>query len=232
MERIPEPDAQVVIQAMRRTISAGSTGCGFAAAHVGSGMGRIEWGAWAGRRPAARTAGELSDFFEYAAEHGCAGLAIFPEMREPDELAELLLALPAHPRWRLERVAMRRRPRDGVNLLVAWRTAFDDETSVLGFAPLGSMPVTRRAPYFALAAWGGGHDNLLDLRENVEPGRVGFPDMPPPTLKGHDAMWKTTRATVRKMLALPSEGAADPAISVTLPATFAAQFAGVPGPAP
>lgn len=36
--------------------------------------------------------------------------------------------------------------------------------SALGFAPLGTMPVTRRAPYVALGIWAGGYDNPFRKR--------------------------------------------------------------------
>ncbi len=48
---------------------------------------------------------------------------------------------------------------DDVFVGVDWRVREGLVSSVMGFAPFASMPVTRRAPYVCIAAWPGEHDN-------------------------------------------------------------------------
>jgi hypothetical protein len=55
-----------------------------------------------------------------------------------------------------------------------WQSPAMDECSALGFAPIGTMPVTRRAPYTAFGMWTGGHDN--PFRKRPDP-FVGAGDM-------------------------------------------------------
>jgi hypothetical protein len=98
----------------------------------------------------------------------------------------------------------------------------------MGFAPLGSMPVTRRAPFVALAAWTGPKRNPQKSKKMKAPDRpdeVGFVDMPPIQPDLHDSMWDATRKRVRELKALPQEGAALPTVAFCLPSACAARLA-------
>jgi len=79
----------------------------------------------------------------------------------------------------------------------------------MGFAPLGCMPVTRRAPHVALAVWAGAKLNAY--RRSPE-GVVGFIDAP--VLGANDAhldqdgqqsIWDSTMGRVRELLGDPPE---------------------------
>ncbi len=72
----------------------------------------------------------------------------------------------------------------------------------MGFAPLGSIPVTRRAPYVALALWPGDRDN--PYFDKSPQGLVSFADaktdFPQET---HDKLWDTSAKESREMLQDP-----------------------------
>jgi len=87
---------------------------------------------------------------------------------------------------------------------VAWKTANGKYTSVMGFAPLGCMPVTRRAPYVALALWPGDHENAW-LKQQDELGIIGAPHGM--DRNRHKAQMKTTNERVKVLLELPAEDA-------------------------
>jgi hypothetical protein len=56
-----------------------------------------------------------------------------------------------------------------VALGLEWKTKAGPICDDMGLAPFGTMPVTRRAPYVAIAVWGGPH-----LNEHIRKGpRVG-----------------------------------------------------------
>lgn len=72
-------------------------------------------------------------------------------------------------RWRVRRVpAPHGLDTDDVLVGIEWETAAAGLfSSPMGFASLGTMPVTRRAPYTCIASWTGGHENKH--RKKVEP---------------------------------------------------------------
>jgi len=92
---------------------------------------------------------------------------------------------------------------------------------------LGSMPVTRRAPFVAIAAWTG--PKLNPQKSNKmkadPPDEVGFVDMRILNPDTHDSMWDTTRAKVGELKALTREGAALPTVAFCLPSSCAPRLA-------
>ena len=105
---------------------------------------------------------DVDHAFDDAAKKGWFGLVLFPRLRTAEGLAEVLSTLVTSPRWDCQRVEWRKveRPTDRP-IGLTWMTASGLVSSAMGFAPLGSMPVTRRSPYYAIVAWPGGRANTL-----------------------------------------------------------------------
>jgi hypothetical protein len=132
-------------------------------------------------------------------------VALFPHLRQPGEIARLVRTFADCERWQCGRVAWRHHARHDSTLIgMTWRTGSGTRTSIMGFAPLGTMPVTRRAPYVALALWPGHFAN--PFRKGKPGPVVGFVDgahgMSKPT---HDNIWTSTTVRTRRLLADPPE---------------------------
>lgn len=220
MEPVAGKAEKVVVGVMRRYLRSGTTGCGFAAAYAGA-PDAIQWGVWSGIPPSESLHAALSGFFTSAALMMRPGIAVFPELRTADDVVGLLLELAGKPGWSLSRAEWKKHARDDELVSLWWRTPAGLRTSVMGFAPVGSMPVTRRAPFVAIAAWAGPKLNPQKSKKmKVDlPDEVGFVDMPPLSPDQHDQMWDTTRENVRELKMLPQEGAALPTVAFCLPST-------------
>lgn len=153
---------------------------------------------------------QLDGFLDGAgAEHNFA-VALFPRVRTPRGIVRMLRALATGSRWSVSRVEWRKHARDGAALVgVTFTTAHGDRSSVMGFAPLGCMPVTRRAPYVALAAWAGGKVNP---HKQTSGSNIGFIDGPVVDKDGsvidaeaHLTLWDTTMGRVKELLGDPVE---------------------------
>jgi hypothetical protein len=162
--------------------------------------------------------------FDVAAERKMFGALLFPRVRYADELAEVLAVLHASKRWQCTRENWReklQRPAD-VPIGLYWVTPAGERSSVMGFAPLGSMPVTRRAPYFALVAWPGGRDNAYAKPVDG----VGFIDADPGVPQAsYDEMKKRTIADTRTLLGdPPDDSILLRSVAFCLPTSVAAPF--------
>ena len=150
----------------------------------------------------------VAKFIDESAVKHLSAILLLPHVRSDEQISRVLGVLAADPRWSVSRVewgsACPESVRaDRVLVGVEWKTTDGDASSAMGFAPLGTMPVTRRAPYFALALWAGGHENPY----KKTPGkRVGFIDaahsLPKPK---HDKRWTDTEEAVGRLLADPPE---------------------------
>ena len=85
----------------------------------------------------------------------------------------------------------------------------NDQSSVMGFAPLGCMPVTRRSPYVALAVYGG---PKLNAHKRTPGDHIGFIDAPtvdasdlPLDADAHAMLWDSTMDRVKNLLGDPLE---------------------------
>jgi hypothetical protein len=81
-------------------------------------------------------------------------VVLFPHVRSLAEIAALLGVLDASDRWACTHLPWRKHAREDAALVgLSWSTSAGPCSSVMGFATIGTMPVTRRAPYAAVAAW-------------------------------------------------------------------------------
>jgi len=149
---------------------------------------------------------DIEHLIDDAAAREQIALFLFPRLRTPRDVAALALTLSQHERWTCSNVEWGAAKRDGCSLLsLNWTTQSGAPSSAIGFAPLGSMPVTRRAPYVAIALWSGGHQNEHKPSDRPE---IGFVDFPISIDKAaHDELWNGTRTDVRELLSDPPEDA-------------------------
>lgn len=208
---------------MRRFLGANTTGCGFATALAKSvdledADPAFAWFVFLDSL-ARGDIDDLDDQFEAAGADGKAAVAVFPTIREPREVVEVIRALVGAPRWRIDKRQWKIYERPDCLVWLRWRTAGEKWSSVLGFAPFGSMPVHRRAPFVALALWPGVHSNPF---RPESPARIGFADMILPKglteQKGYDAQWVATQKQTDTLRVAPREGAARPDVTFCLAA--------------
>lgn len=153
----------------------------------------------------------VAKFIDESAVAHRSAILLFPHLRSAEQLAPLLQILAVDRRWTVSRVDWKvtreeQVGRECVLVGVDWTTSTGDTSSAMGFAPLGSMPVTRRAPYFALALWSGGHENPY---KKTPAKRVGFIDAAHSLTKAkHDRRWIETEELVQRLLADPADDAA------------------------
>lgn len=133
----------------------------------------------------------LNRLLEGCAEIKQAGIFLFPGVGDQEQLVAIVQKLASSDRWELETSLDEAR---GMLVRLLWRTADGHMSDTLGMAPLLTMPLTRRAPYCAIALWPG------SPRKEGED-RVGFIDMPSglPADK-HRQMLQSSTDTVRNLL--------------------------------
>lgn len=163
----------------------------------------------------------LDDAMIAAAEDQALAILVFPELRTGDDIAKLINVLARAERWQVTLPARGEHPFDDTLVGIWWTTPAGDITSVMGLAPLGEMPVTRRAPHVALVAWGGSHSNEHTPPKRRE-GEVGLTSMPVPdalrSAEKYEEAWKRTTQDVRTATSYPRDGAARPHLAFSLAA--------------
>ena len=119
-------------------------------------------------------------------------LAVFPSIETERQLMAFVELLIRDQQW----TAIQRPISDRLAVELRWKASELLEASAIGFAPLGTMPVTRRAPYVALGIWAGGHNNP---RRKKPDAFVGVGDMSH-TLRTdrYDTMQRLTRDHVSR----------------------------------
>jgi len=183
------------------------TGCGFASTFAG--MGRINYADQLDEVTAEAVAG-IDAFIDGSGTSDHFAVIHFPRLRTPRGIGRLLRTLGDAERWTASRVPWREHSRDGAALVgLNFRTSHGELTSVMGFAPLGCMPVTRRAPFVALAVWGGAKRNE---HKQSPAGAIGFIDAPTFDAAGkqldaeaHEKLWRGTRTRAEELLGDPPE---------------------------
>ena len=110
-------------------------------------------------------------------------------------------------------------PHDDTVVGLWWTTSGGQMSSVMGLAPLGEMPVTRRAPHVALVLWPGAHlnDHPKPKRSETEVGLTSC-RLPKHLLEADAYMtaWDRTRSDVAAARAYPKEATARPHIAFSL----------------
>ena len=184
-----------------------NTGCGFASA-LAKGTDGILWGVFDGA-PTAGHVESTNELFARAAEISMVAGAVFPALRTTEDIARLVRVFSGDPRWQLMRRDWKVHHRLDLLVWLRWKTASNVPSSVMGLAPIGSMPVHRRAPYVSLVVWPGGRENPNNMSK---PSTLGFLDikLPENLLKqpGYDNLYKATEEDVAQMNGVPPEGAA------------------------
>lgn len=98
---------------------------------------------------------ELSLHIRVAQSQDQLALAVFPNIETERQLLALLELMGRDPHWTMIRLPIP----DRFAIDLRWKASESLDASAIGFAPLGTMPVTRRAPYVAIGVWAGGHRN-------------------------------------------------------------------------
>jgi hypothetical protein len=136
---------------------------------------------------------------EVAALAGRAVVIFWPSACRASDAVELLRLLEQLPRWKVERVGWGGEQEACESFSVRWTTVSGVQTEVAGFAPFLEMPLTRRAPYLALALWGGTVEDASDIGLVQTPGPwVGDPRS--------DKMWAQSVALTGRMLTKEDRG--------------------------
>lgn len=201
------PAEHVCIEHFIKWLRGRMTGCMFSSKFAAA--GRINYGHQLNELNRDAVAG-LEAFIDTSGAANRFAVVLFPRLRTARGIGRMLQTLATRERWRASRLEWRHHPREGAALVgLRYRTVHGEESSVMGFAPLGCMPVTRRAPYVALAAWGGGK---LNKHKNSPAGEVGFIDAPTFDANGeqvsaeaHEKTWTDTRASIKQLLGDPPE---------------------------
>jgi hypothetical protein len=119
----------------------------------------------------------LTSIFEGAAKSEFAAVVLLSFVNSETELIDCIKIFCKNERWRYEVKIKSERPE--IFLSLEWKTSQEKWSRMLGFAPLPFMPVTRRAPYFALGLWPGPSSSknksqyvgLIDMPSKIEPGK-------------------------------------------------------------
>ena len=154
---------------LRQWLGRGMTGCRFAAM-IACEQGRLLSSLVSELADEA----DVSTIFEAGGATKLPAITLFSWIRSEEELVEQLVRLASGDRWRITEVHPEGIETRDVFVGIDWRVRDGLVSSVMGFGPFPSMPVTRRAPYACLAAWPGEHDNKFWT--NFDKGIVHFLD--------------------------------------------------------
>lgn len=166
-------DAHPAAELLRDWFNRGQSGCKFAS-RLASSDPRLEFVIHL--EPV--TTVDLDDLdiqFESAAMRKDVCVLVFPRLSSDREIVDLALHLRQSSRWS---VGTRRHPHNAAlgGLSIEYRTSSGLLSAAMGFAPLPTMPVTRRAPYTALALGTGEQEN--EFFPHSPAGLVNMADVP------------------------------------------------------
>jgi hypothetical protein len=152
---------------------------------------------------------DLTGFFEAGRVAKLPAIAIFTSIRTETALMKQLAVLGVGDRWRISEVVPDGVTTEDVFVGVDWKVRDGLVSSVMGFGPFATMPVTRRAPYVCVAAWPGEHDNPNWTR--FEKDVVHFLDTDLSGLKltkpKYQALTKSSIAATKDLLSDPPDDA-------------------------
>ena len=200
-----------------RKFIANCTGCSFAAALANKKNGML-WVTF-DRAPSAQTPGLLTQVLDTFADQSKVVVFVFPSLRSAEDVARLVGFFGENDRWEVSEPKWSSHPRDNAALVwMKWRNPMGLFSSAMGFAPLGSMPAHRRAPYVSLAVWPGGRENTIAEPKGKT---LGFLDVALPlklrSKRAYDVATKTTRKRVALLKTIPAEGAAHYNVTFCIP---------------
>lgn len=156
---------------------------------------------------------QLTHHIELAESQSQLALAVFPSVVTEEHLFDLIELFKKGSRWSVRSVDVV----DRYAVDLRWLRPGLEDASAIGFAPLGTMPVTRRAPYVAVGVWSKGHENPMRTKPDSF---IGVGDM------SHDLdevqykqMHKTTRAQVSRTRTVMADSAISTGVTFCLNAT-------------
>lgn len=159
--------------------------------------------------PALASEPEVSRVFELGASALLPVVVMFSGIRSEAALAQQLSVLAGGARWSLTEEHPDGFVTDDVLVGISWQVTDALSSSIMGFAPFASMPVTRRAPYVCIAGWPGRHENPHWRR--YEEGIVHFLDTNISALKLTPAKYKDLNkasiAATKRLLSEPNDDA-------------------------
>lgn len=205
-------------QSMKRWLREASfTGCSFAASFAKAGEKLFSHVITEAAAATKLLATELAPPLAHAASQHHAALFIFPDLRTDNDVASVILNLCQDAAWQWHEEPWRKHGRGDVLISLQWRTPAGNLSTALGLAPLGTMPITRRAPYVCIVVWPGGHENPYWPTKG---GNVSLADMPHDfNEEVHAAMRSESEAKTKDLLDSHAEGAADYRVSFCLDAS-------------
>lgn len=210
-----ESGEHVAKQLMTAWLRANITGCLFAMRFAKEATGRIRPIVLTGALDATHLPEQLDPVLRDAAAHSEAVLAIFPDLRTSEDVAHLLDSLSHDEAWSCTELKWQDHARADILISLEWTTPGGHVTSAMGLAPFGTMPITRRAPYVAIALWPGGQENPFRQEPRK---RVSLADMPHLLSRDvHDTYWRQTEDNKARYLEGQNEGAARPRVTFCLP---------------
>lgn len=144
----------------------------------------------------------INDLFLGARKERMCVVLTFPFVRNISGLCILLNSLSRLDKWSLSVSEGVRE--DTVDIACVWRTPTGFKSRLMGFAPLLSMPVTRRADTVAIAAWPGDSENRFRPHKSQKRKQfVSFADSAIPqhlTLPQYDRMWEQSTTDVKELM--------------------------------
>ncbi len=187
---------------LRRWLGSGLTGCSFAKSFARR-AGHVSFFTWVDE-PSDELLGNLDPFLERSRGERTFPFVLLPRIRTARQIVSLLALLRTSERWE---ITVAEWPsgsatRSDVAVGLLWKNPNGFRAAVMGFAPMGSMPVTRRAPYVALALWPGDQEN--PHFDKSPTGLVSFADANTGLAKdAHDKLWATSAKESRELLRDP-----------------------------
>ena len=146
------------VDILREWFNHGQSGCKFAG-HLAARDPRLAFIVHLGA-PTEIVLDELEEQVDAAGKTQDVSMLVCPRIESEAGIIELLRHLAQGRRWQVRVHEPRGRPESQMlGLGVTFETTTGDRSAAMGFAPSGFMPVTRRAPFVALALWAGGREN-------------------------------------------------------------------------
>jgi hypothetical protein len=142
-----------VIYRVGRWFASNQTGCHFAAAAVTANANPL---VDIDDDPTEQvTAPVIHGHLVVSAENGKLAIVILPRIETEEGLLALITGMRDDGHWTCRATE----DSTGIVAEMTWKQPAGEQSSVIGFAPFATMPVTRRSPFVMLAAWPGGREN-------------------------------------------------------------------------